>query len=159
MLQSQKMKCLVLSRYPHSDPLRILRSPMFFCRFSFTGTSWGRLLFSGCLGFLPFALSWIDLGLLVAGVSLSFLISNSGLIFLRVYFHSFLLAGFILTVNKRFSDIVLMCWTQLLNVACRILKLLLELPYSCSLQKYTATRSTVLLGTVNSKPFHVNIKE
>ena len=88
-----------------------------------------------------------------------FLISNSGSIFLRVCLHSFLIAGFIFTVNKRFPDIVLMCWTQLFSVACRILKLLLKLPYSCSMKKYTATRSTVLLATVNSKPFHVNIKE
>ena len=60
-----------------------------------------------------------------------------------------------LTVSKRFPGIVLIGWTQLFSVACGILKLLLKLPYFCSIKNCTATRWTVLLAC-QPKPFHVN---
>ena len=53
----------------------------------------------------------------------SFLIFKSGFIYFRV----------IIIVGKKFSGLT--CWTQPLSAACRILKLLLKLPYTCGIRK------------------------
>ena len=54
---------------------------------------------------------------------LSFLIFKSGFIYFRV----------IIIVDKRFSGLT--CWTQPLSAACRILKFLSKLPYTCGIRK------------------------
>ena len=53
----------------------------------------------------------------------SFLIFKSGFIYFRD----------IIIVGKKFSGLT--CWTQPLSAACRILKLLLKLPYTCDIRK------------------------
>ena len=80
---------------------------------------------------------------LAEGVSFFLSVFQKWLITLRVCFHSFLRAGSELLYfysKRRFPGIDLTCWTQLFRVACRILKLLLKLPYSCN-------------------PFHVNLNK
>ena len=44
-----------------------------------------------------------------------------------------------------------------LGVACRILKLLSKLPYSCCFENCTVTWSTALLASVYSESFHNRI--